>query len=154
MNRKNERLYIIWRAMRERCRREKNKRYKNYGGRGIRVCEEWNDYITFKKWALANGYNDGLTIDRIDNDGNYEPSNCRWVDRASQANNKSNNHLITHNGETHTAMEWSRITGIPYRTILSRINRDGLSPAEVFVKKKLYRDEKTGKYISKEVTKE
>lgn len=154
MSRKQERLYRIWCAMRERCRRAANNRYNRYGGRGIKVCDEWQDYIVFKAWAIKSGYSDGLTIDRIDNNGNYEPSNCRWADNYEQANNKRNNHLITYNGETHSAAEWARLTGIPYRTILSRLNRDRMPPEKVFIKKKLFRDEKTGRYISKEENKE
>lgn len=148
MRRKEERLYSIWGSMRNRCKNKNNANYLRYGGRGITICKEWNDYLTFKKWALENGYNDTLSIDRIDNNGNYEPSNCRWADRIMQANNKRNNHLITFNGETHTAAEWSKLTGIHYRTILSRLNRDKLPPEKVLVKKKLCRDKNTGKFLS------
>jgi len=79
------RLYNIWRGMRNRCN---NEGYKNYGGRGIKVCEEWKEYILFRDWALENGYQDRLSIDRLDNDGNYEPGNCRWADRKTQNGNQ------------------------------------------------------------------
>lgn len=73
------RLYKTWMDMKTRCNNPKNKRYMRYGGRGIKICEEWLDFTVFKEWALANQYDDTLTIDRVDNDGNYEPSNCEWV---------------------------------------------------------------------------
>lgn len=109
--------------MKTRCQNSKSKEYDRYGGRGITVCEEWkNDFMSFYNWAIANGYQEGLTIDRKDNDGNYEPSNCRWITRKEQMNNCSRNHLITIDGETHTIKEWSEITGVPASRITARIN--------------------------------
>jgi hypothetical protein len=91
-----ERLYRVWVGMRQRCYLKIHNRYQRYGGRGIRVCPEWEDYTIFKTWAMSNGYNPNAkrgvcTIDRIDVNGNYEPSNCRWVDAKIQAQNKEKN---------------------------------------------------------------
>ncbi len=81
-------LYFIWCNMKDRCQREKNKRYADWGGRGIKVCPEWQNYEAFHEWAIQNGYEEGLSIDRINNDGNYQPSNCRWITRSEQNANK------------------------------------------------------------------
>lgn len=117
----NCRLYRIWRNMKNRCESPSNIGYELYGGRGISVCKEWaNSYISFRDWAMSNGYRDDLTIDRIDTNGDYEPSNCRWVTNAIQQNNRRNNVCITYNGETLTASEWSRKTGIKLETLIWR----------------------------------
>lgn len=108
--------------MRERCSNEHLSYYKNYGGRGIRVCEEWEDYSHFKEWALANGYQDELSIDRIDNDKGYCPQNCRWVTNKKQANNRRSNKKITYNGETKTIAEWADFLGMNYTTLHQRIS--------------------------------
>lgn len=122
-NKGNTRLYDIWCAMKQRCYYEKNNRYKDYGGRGITVCDEWlHDFQAFYDWAMANGYADDLTIERKDVNGNYKPSNCEWITKEAQARNKRNSRIIEHNGETHTLAEWSRITGISRKTILYRYN--------------------------------
>lgn len=122
-----ERLYAIWLRMRQRCNSPSDQKYSYYGGRGIRVCKEWNsDYSSFRSWALENGYSEGLTLDRIDNDGDYHPDNCRWATRKEQANNRRSNHVLTLNGETKTLSEWMDATGINSLTILRRI-RSGWS---------------------------
>lgn len=116
------RLYEIWYGIKRRCEDQNRKAYKDYGGRGITVCPEWrNRFETFRDWALASGYQDDLTIDRIDNDGNYEPGNCRWATMKEQQNNRRNNRSLTMNGETHTESEWARITGIKVATISARL---------------------------------
>ena len=114
---RHTRLYIVWCDMRRRCNNDKAHEYKNYGGRGIRVCEEWNnDFKSFYDWSMANGYNENAergecTIDRIDVNGDYTPGNCRFVDLMVQGGNKRNNRLITHNGEKKTQSEWARFYG-------------------------------------------
>lgn len=119
-----ERLYKIWRGMKERCNNPRKDCYANYGGRGIAVCEEWgDDYLSFKKWAEENGYADGLTLERIDNSGNYEPKNCRWATRKEQANNTRRNHIIEHNGESGTIAEWAERVGVKANTIHGRIQK-------------------------------
>jgi hypothetical protein len=84
----HESLYGVWTSMRARCENESHARYKDYGGRGIRVCTEWQEYPTFREWAFLAGYRKGLTLDRTNNDGDYEPTNCRWATYKEQANNR------------------------------------------------------------------
>lgn len=121
---KQERLYVIWRSMISRCYIPSATEYQNYGGRGISVCDEWkDDYACFRDWALSNGYLDNLTLDRIDNNGNYSTDNCRWVTMKAQMNNKSNNHLITFNGKTQTLTQWAEEYGISRSVLSTRINR-------------------------------
>lgn len=123
-NPSEKRIYLIWHDMKRRCYQPQNKRYSRYGGRGIRICAEWLDnFQAFFDWSMANGYSPELTIDRIEKDGNYEPSNCRWATKYEQANNRSNNHFITYNGETKTMKEWSDTVGISYYALRQRINR-------------------------------
>jgi len=120
----NTRLYNIWVNMKARCYRPTGRGYKDYGGRGIIMCDEWkNSYEAFRDWSKNNGYRDDLSIDRIDNDGNYEPNNCRWVDIYIQANNKRDNRFVTVDGETKTISQWSRIVGINKKTIQQRLDR-------------------------------
>lgn len=124
----SSRLYFRWCHMKERCYSPSSRSYRHWGGRGITMCDEWkNDFLAFKEWALANGYKDGLSIDRINNDGNYEPSNCRWTTMKTQSNNRRGLHHITHNGETKTITEWSNITGIPVTTLYMRLKTYGWS---------------------------
>lgn len=143
---KTARLYRIWSAMLWRCSEDNDSRY-SYAKKGIKVCEEWLDYETFKTWSLENGYSDDLSIDRIDNKGNYEPSNCRWATHTVQANNKSNNHLLNCNGKVVTLAELARESGINYSTLRSRINRQGLSIDKALSKKEGTRDARTGRFV-------
>lgn len=133
----NSRLYTIWANMKSRCYYPSCERYAVYGERGITVCDEWRDsYVNFKKWALANGYNDALTIDRIDVNGNYEPSNCRWATNLEQGNNKTDNLFIEYNGEVRTLSEWSRFLKINYNTLYDRVITRGMKAADAFISKK------------------
>lgn len=126
-------LYRIYHLMKGRCNNPNKPDYKWYGAKGIRVCEEWSkSYLCFKEWALANGYKEGLTIDRIDSDGNYEPNNCRWVDMVVQNNNKKNVPKYEFNGEEHSISEWARILGVSRELLRDRITRLGWSVEKAF----------------------
>lgn len=114
------RLHNIWLTMRQRCEKPHCTGWHKYGAKGIRVCEEWSTFETFRDWAYENGYSEDLTIDRINPKGNYEPSNCRWVTQKVQQNNRTNNIHITCDGETHSPIEWSKITGLPVANIYDR----------------------------------
>ena len=118
----NSRLYEIWNGMKKRCYNSHAESYNRYGGRGITVCDEWNnDFETFQVWALSNGYSEQLTIDRIDSNGNYEPSNCRWATPIEQANNRGSwNQLLTLGNETHNVTEWATILGVKATTLFKR----------------------------------
>ena len=116
------RLYNIWLNMKQRCSNPKASHYEYYGGKGVSVCEEWKkSFSTFRDWALSNGYEDGLTIDRIESDKDYCPENCRWVTHLQQMSNTTRNVMLTYQGETHSLSEWSRIVGVPYGTLKSRL---------------------------------
>lgn len=115
------RLYKIWIGMKGRCYNPKASGYKNYGGRGIIVCKEWLEYMPFHQWAMSHGYQENLTIERIDNDGNYEPDNCTWIPIGKQAMNKCNNRQIIYNGESKLLIEWSRLLGINKSTLHRRL---------------------------------
>lgn len=126
-------LYGVWQTMKNRCFNQNTKSYTNYGGRGISVCDEWkDDFGVFQSWANANGYKEGLTIDRIDNNGNYEPSNCRWVTVLEQSHNKRNNRYVEYKGNRYTLSEFGRLIGIDRRTIGDRLKR-GLSVEEAII---------------------
>lgn len=117
-------LNKVWRNMKDRCYNPNNKRYPHYGARGITVCEEWkNSYVAFKAWAIANGYKAGLSIDRVNNDGIYEPSNCKWSNSFEQNNNFSRNHFITYQGITKSICEWARMVNIHHNTLDYRIKK-------------------------------
>lgn len=131
---RNTRVYRIWLNMKNRCFNPNYTHCKDYGGRGITVCDEWkDDFQVFYDWAMANGYADNLSIDRINPDGNYEPSNCRWITQREQAGNKRCTPSVELDGEIHNLKEWSEITGINYSTIYSRYI-SGKTPAEILRK--------------------
>ena len=117
----NTRLYRVYHAMKQRCYNKNSTAYKDYGGRGIIICNEWvNSFDVFRAWAIHNSYDDSLTIDRVDVNGNYEPSNCRWVDRKQQQNNRRNTIYITYNGKTQTITQWAEELNIKQNTIRTR----------------------------------
>lgn len=118
------RLYRIWNSMKQRCTNPNTISYPRYGGRGIRVCHEWEDsFQAFYEWSIANGYRDNLTIDRIDNNGNYSPSNCAWATRKEQQNNTRYNNLCTHEGVTLNITQWSELLGVPRMVLYNRKRR-------------------------------
>lgn len=121
---KNTRIYRIYHNMLSRCYNSHMVAYSRYGARGITVCDEWkNDFKSFYDWSISHGYQDNLTIDRIDNDGNYEPNNCRWTTCKTQSNNTSRCKYIIINGESKTVREWCEITGVNYSTAQDRMRR-------------------------------
>jgi len=119
----SEKLYFVWKAMIARCENPKNPVYKDYGGRGIKVCNEWHDLEIFMEWATNNGYREALEIDRIDNDGNYEPCNCRFTTRRKQTLNTRRNIKITIDGQTKTLTEWAEIYNLKVNTLQYRYHR-------------------------------
>lgn len=138
------RLYKVYRGMISRCLEKTNKEYSNYGARGITVCNEWkNNFLVFRDWALNNGYDENAkygecTIDRIDVNGNYEPSNCRWINLKSQAKNTTRTIKITYKGKTQCLKDWAKELKIDYQTLRKKL-------------KKGYSFEKAIKYNLKEI---
>ena len=114
------RLYECWHSMKKRCLNPKDTHYRRYGARGITVCDEWLKFVSFCEWALNNGYNDNLSIDRIDNNGNYEPSNCRWTNFKIQCDNRSTTHHVEYKGQIYNLSELSKKLKIPYPTLAGR----------------------------------
>ncbi len=117
------RLYHVWNSMKQRCSNPKAISYQYYGAKGVTVCREWESFEGFCAWAMSAGYDESLTIDRIDRSGNYEPANCRWATNKEQQNNTSYNRLLTHDGKTHNITQWSEITGIPRMVLFNRLRR-------------------------------
>lgn len=126
----NIRLSNIYNGMINRCYYKNNVQYKNYGGRGIKICDEWlNDKMLFYNWAMNNGYQDNLTIDRIDVNSNYEPSNCRWITIQEQAYNKTTSRFILYNGEKKTLAEWAKELGMSQQKLRYRLNHWNIEQA-------------------------
>ena len=117
------RLYNIWKCMRQRCNNPNNPSYPHYGGKGVQICNDWNEYAGFRTWALAAGYDDSKSIDRINVDGNYCPENCRWTDAKTQANNTTRNHFIQFRGKRQTMAEVADQLGVSYATVQHRVER-------------------------------
>lgn len=126
-------LYLVWREMITRTENQNAERYGIYGGRGISICGEWhNDFQLFYDWAIQNGYKEGLTIDRIDVNGNYEPDNCRWITPYEQSRNLRKNVRITYSGKTMILKDWAKEIGIDYHTLWQRIRKSGWTVEEAF----------------------
>ena len=126
----NQKLFNLWQTMKSRCENPNREKYKDYGERGIRVCNEWKDASNFVLWALENGYKDGLQLDRIDNNGNYCPENCRFVTPKENSRNRRNTKFLVVNNEKRCVAEWSEITGISAYTIYWWIKKKGMKYAE------------------------
>lgn len=119
------RIHTAWKNMIARCEKKEHTGYAGYGGRGINVCNEWHQFLPFYHWSLDNGYNDSLTIDRIDNDKGYSPENCRWVSPKANSRNRRNNHVIVFNGESLCIAEWAERLGISFQALDDRLHSDG-----------------------------
>lgn len=151
------RIYQIWADMKDRCNNANNPVFKNYGGRGIKVCDEWlNDFMSFFNWAMANGYQNDLSIDRINVNGNYEPNNCRWATWKIQANNKRTSRKITIYEETKTAYEFEKQYGVKANLLINRYDKGYRNEKLIyngnlghFRKTNLERDSK-GRFLKKE----
>ena len=128
----NERLLRIWRAMLHRCYKETDEHYDYYGGRGIKVCDDWHNFETFQEWALAKGYADNLTIDRLDGNKDYCPENCSWATMTVQNNHKSDTKWLTYKGKTQSLSDWCRELGLDYFRTKARLNSLGWSVEDAF----------------------
>lgn len=127
----NTRIHRIWLGMIKRCTIKSASGYKNYGGRGITVCDEWlNDFMNFYNWSIENGYNDKLTIERKDVNGNYKPDNCKWATIKEQENNKRNTRYVTIDNQTHSLSKWSDISGISYTVLNERYENNKINKDE------------------------
>ena len=129
------RLYSVWNGMHQRCYNPNNERYSSYGGRGIRVCAEWDDFATFRDWALSAGYDESAsygecTLDRINVNGNYGPDNCRWVNEAVQSRNRTTNIYLTYKGETNVLKDWARMLKTDGQVLKRRIEK-GWTPEQI-----------------------
>lgn len=123
-------IYWAWKAMKQRCLNPRCKAYRNYGARGIGICDPWMEFEPFCEWALSSGYTKGADIDRIDNDGDYTPENCRWIDRRTNLNNRRVTTMLTVNGETRSRTEWEDIAGINRGTVKYWVHANGKEYAE------------------------
>lgn len=121
---RHTRLYRIWTQIKTRCNNSNYEHFNRYGGRGIKICNEWSeDFSKFKDWAIQNGYDENLEIDRIDNDGNYEPDNCRWQSRVVQVRNRSNTVYLEHDRLKKPLKEWCEMYGVNYKLAHQRYRK-------------------------------
>jgi hypothetical protein len=136
-------LYVVWKGMLSRCNNHNNKKYFNYGGRGISVCDDWKDFLAFNNWAMSNGYSKGLQIDRIDNSKGYSPDNCRFVTQKVNCRNKRNNRKFTVRGENLCVTELSEKYGQPIGRITNRLGQGWDIEKALFTAVKIYAPRKT-----------
>lgn len=130
--------YNSYRSMIHRCYNPNAKNYKYYGGRGINVCDDWKSIEKFAKWADET-YETGKSLDRIDNDSDYSPDNCRWSSPKEQCNNRRSCVVIEYNGESHTLSEWARLYDVPPKVVILR-HWKGIKPPELFEKREAYKN--------------
>lgn len=127
-NKYKTKIYSVYIAMKQRCYNKQSIPYKYYGGRGIKICDEWldeeNGFINFYNWSINNGWKEGLSIDRINTNADYKPDNCRWTNSLTQMNNTRRNHYVTHNNETHTIAEWARMLNENYSTLYNKLKNN------------------------------
>ena len=137
-------LYRKWASIKQRCLDESRADYERYGGAGIAVCDEWkNSFVSFMNWSLNNGYKEGLSIDRIDNNKEYCPENCRWIKLEEQSANRRSNIYITYNGETKTLTDWCKYFNVDYSRTKAKIKKYGFSFEEaIFSQNYVLRDER------------
>jgi len=128
---KYNRIYNIWRHMKRRCYAPEEKHYDIYGGKGITICDDWLKYENFREWSINNGYEESLSIDRIKNDKNYEPRNCRWVSQLVQQNNRTNNLYLEYKGKRMTVADLARETGRNRKTLQARYHRFNADPVKM-----------------------
>ena len=126
----NSKIYRVWRGIINRCENPNHKDYARYGGRGVRVCDEWKTFDGFYKWAQGSGYAEGLQIDRTDNDGDYRPDNCRWITQLENENNRRDTVFIEYNGERISLSNLARKTGINRSTLYDRLFKYGFTLQE------------------------
>lgn len=132
----NKNIFRVWEGMRDRCYNPNNKKYKDYGGRGIKICDKWLTYQNFELWAISTGYEKGLTIERIDFNKEYCPENCKWVTWKEQQNNKRNNKYLEYKGRTQTLAQWCEELKLDYSRTKARINACGWTVEEAFEREK------------------
>lgn len=153
-----DKLYKCWTAMKQRCLNPKNSYYKNYGARGISVCEEWqHNFIIFQKWAKENGYKDGLTLERKDVNGSYCPDNCKWIPLSKQARNTTRNHYIEINGERKILKEWSEIGGFSFASFYKKrkiTTTDAEAVISLFKNLEYFQDKAVGNQIADALAKQ
>ena len=123
MNKSEKRIYHIWNGMIGRCTHPSYPSYERYGAKGISVCQEWMTFENFEKWALKNGYEKTLSLDRLDNEKDYSPDNCRWSTFKEQENNRSNNRKLVYRGQEKTVSEWAEALGVNVATLFTRLKR-------------------------------